>query len=288
MKCIDFDKKFQYHVTEWVKQHGKEFKNCDEMEDKMPQVYQEFLDLPADWLAGVKPGEYFEQFDSAKQLVDWMEDYEKQRVPVPDMLLNRISELGEAAQAPLMNLLGKERAPHEAKMSAVTLLREIGSQAPADLYVAMVSAWNGEDDLCENALESLQSMGESAVDRMRAALPQATPEGQMSLLTLLCDYQKDEALVDLALDLLGRRADMRALLADALARLGSEKALPTLLRLAASEETPYLDYIELRNAIEALGGEAPERQFDATDPDYEAMRGIEEAQLKRDEERHSH
>ena len=54
--------------------------------------------------------------------------------------------------------------------------------------------------------------------------------------------------------------------------MGDERALPALTALAASEETPYLDYIELRSAIEALGGEAPEREFDALDPAYEALR----------------
>ena len=48
-----------------------------------------------------------------------------------------------------------------------------------------------------------------------------------------------------------------------------------LQAMAASEETPYLDYIELRNAIEALGGDAPEREFDAEDPAYEAMRNMQ-------------
>ncbi len=279
MKCIDFDKKFQYYVTEWVKKHAKEFKNYDEMEDRMPEVYEEFLDLPADWLAGVKPGEYFERFDNAKQLVDWMEDYEKQRVPVPDMLLNRISALGKASEAPLMNLLSKERTPHTVRMSAVTLLREIESEAPIDLYLHWISGWQGEDELCENALESLQSLGASAADQMRAALPKSTREGQISLLTVLCDHQKDEELTDLALSLLETEESAHAVLSDVLARLGNDKALPALFRLAGSEETPYLDYIELRNAIEALGGEAPEREFDADDPDYQAMRSIEEHML---------
>ena len=69
--------------------------------------------------------------------------------------------------------------------------------------------------------------------------------------------------------------DRAAVLADCLGRLGDERALPVLMGLAASEETPYLDYIELRNAIERLGGEAPERNFDAEDPAYEAMRNMQ-------------
>ena len=241
----------------------------------MPKVYAQFLDTPADWLGGKKPGEYFDQFDKPKVLVDWMEDYFKQGVPVPDMLLNRVSALGTASEEALMRLLSKERTPAEARMCAVTLLREIESAAPMDAYIAWQVNRAEDDELADNALESLQSMGQIAVAPMRAAIKQANAEGREALLTLLADYPGDEALVDLAIELLLLRRDRAAVLADCLGKLGDERALPALKQLAAEEETGYLDYIELRNAIEALGGEAPERNFDAADPDYDALRSMQ-------------
>ena len=122
---------------------------------------------------------YFTQFDNALQLVNWMEDYFKQRIPVPDMLLNRISELGLAAEESLMNLLKKERATQEIRMAAVTLLREIDSVAPLEYYIGLQAIrGEGEDELADNALDSLASMGERAVEAMRAALPLASQDGQ--------------------------------------------------------------------------------------------------------------
>ena len=53
-------------------------------------------------------------------------------------------------------------------------------------------------------------------------------------------------------------------------RLGDTRALPALNQLAEAEGIRYLDYIELRSAIEALGGEAPAREF-YDDPEYEAL-----------------
>lgn len=278
MRCINFDKEFQRYLADWMKAHAKEYKNYDAMEDAMPEVYEKFLDTPVNWLAGAKPGEYFLQYDNPRQLVNWMEDYLKQRIPVPDMLMNRISELGAASEEALMALLDKERAPREAIMAAVTLLREIESEAPLARYVAWQAARDeGEDELADNALESLASMGESAVAAMRAALPGATPAGQEALLTLLAKFPGDEQVFSTALSLFNSRRERVAVLADCLAKLGDERALPALKALAASEETPYLDYIELRSAIEALGGDAPEREFDEKDPTYEAMRGMDES-----------
>ena len=276
MRCINFDKEFQRYLADWMKAHAKEYKNYDAMEDAMPQVYEQFLDTPVNWLAGAKPGEYFLQYENPRQLVNWMEDYLKQRIPVPDMLMNRISELGAASEEALMALLEKERAPREAVMAAVTLLREIESEAPLARYVGWQAVrGEAEDELADNALESLASMGESAVAAMRAALPGATPAGQEALLTLLSKFPGDEQVFSTALALFKARRDRVAVLADCLAKLGDERALPELKALAASEETPYLDYIELRSAIEALGGDAPEREFDEKDPAYEAMRGMD-------------
>lgn len=276
MRCINFDREFERYIAAWMKEHAKEYRTYDDMEAAMPDVYAQFLDTPVNWLQGMKPGEYFGQFDNARQLVNWMEDYFKQRIPVPDMLLNRISELGLAAEEPLLRLLDKESATQEIRMAAVTLLREIGSVAPAERYVAWQAArQEGEDELADNALDSLDSMGEAAVEAMRKALPSATPDGQEALLTLLCNYPGDEQVFETALELLKKRRDRAAVMADCLGKLGDERALPALKALAASEETPYLDYIELRNAIEALGGDAPEREFDAEDPAYEAMRSMQ-------------
>ena len=276
MRCINFDKEFERYVTVWMKEHAKEYRNYDEMEAAMPDVYETFLDTPVNWLSGAKPGEYFTQFDNARQLVNWMEDYFKQRIPVPDMLLNRIAELGLTAEEPLMNLLKKEKATQEIRMAAITLLREIDSVAPMEYYIGLQAIRReGEDELADNALDSLASMGERAVDAMRSALALASPDGQEALLTVLSDYPGDEKVFETALALLRTRRDRVAVLADCLGKLGDERALPALIALAASEETPYLDYIELRSAIEALGGDAPERDFDAEDPAYEAMRSMQ-------------
>ncbi|MDO5327244.1 MAG: hypothetical protein Q4G00_11065 [Clostridia bacterium] len=276
MRCINFDKEFERYVGAWMKENAKKYRNYDEMEAAMPEVYEEFLDTPVNWLSGAKPGEYFTQFDSARQLVNWMEDYFKQRIPVPDMLLNRIAELGLDAEEALMNLLKKDRATQEIRMAAITLLREIDSIAPMEYYIGLQAIrQEGEDELADNALDSLASMGERAVDAMRNALALSSPDGQEALLTVLSDYPGDEQVFQTALALLRARRDRVAVLADCLGKLGDERAIEPLKALAASEETPYLDYIELRSAIEALGGECPERDFDAEDPAYEAMRSMQ-------------
>ena len=258
MKCIDFDKAFSLFAMKWFKDHAKEYKNYDAMEAAMPEVYDRFLDAPADFLAGAKPGEYFRQWDDAKTLIDWMEDYFKQKVPVPDMLLNRITELGEPAEKRLYNLLQKERTPQEARMTAVSLLGEMGSTLPMQLYISWQLNRAYEDELCDAACEALAQMGEEALCSVLSYYPDTSGKVLPELLRLI---RKPDANV--------------AVLAGYLGRLGEEGALETLIDLALDEDLTYLNYIELRSAIEQLGGDAPEREFDESDPDYEAMQSLQ-------------
>jgi len=282
MKCIDFDKEFRYYLHQWMQKNNKKYKNMDAMEAAMPDVYRTFLDTPADFLAGKKPGEYFDTFTDPKQLVNWMEDYIKQRVPVPDMLLNRISALGLESEGPLVNLLQKERATSEIKMCAITLLREIDSAAPLDLYVSMQlnRGFEDQDELADNALESLGSLGERAKDAVRTAFDKANDAGKECLLSLLCDDTPDESLIQQSIALLQAHPERAAILSDYVSRLGDERAIPFLQHLAADEDTGYLDYIELRSAIEKLGGDAPEREFTENDPAYEALRSLDQLNRK--------
>lgn len=281
MKCIDFDKAFSLFAMKWFRDHAKEYKNYDAMEAAMPDVYARFLDTPADFLANQKPGEYFTQWDDAKTLVDWMEDYFKQRVPVPDMLLNRITQLGEPAEKRLYSLLQKERTPQEARMTAVSLLGELESTLPMQLYISWQLNREKEDELCDAACEALVQMGEEAIDPMLAFLADANDAGKEALCSVLSYYPQtsDKVLPEL-LRLIRLPEANVAVLAGYLGRLGDEGALETLIDLALEEDLTYLNYIELRSAIEQLGSDAPEREFDESDPEYEAMSRLQMPFLK--------
>ncbi len=273
MKCIDFDSRFGDYVKHWMEEHQDDYATMDEMEQDVPAVYAQFLDTPADWLDGEKPGEYFERYDDPAQLIDWMSDYLRQHVPVPDMLLNRISDLGERAAPGLNALLSDRAATAEKQMLAVTLLREIGSLLPLETYVDWQLERSLEDELCDNALDSLEQMGETARDAMLEALPAANEAGREALLSVLTRLPRDERVFDVLMELFDLAPQRRAILSAYLGRLGDDRALPRLLEAALEEDLRYLDYIELRAAIEALGGEAPEREF-YSDPEYEALQGL--------------
>ena len=147
MNCINFDSKFEQYMGVWMKNNADKYKNnMDVIEGMMPDVYMEFLAKPATWLGGKAPQDYFGQYDDAGMLVDWLCEYERRGVPVPDLLLDRIGELGESAEAPLLALLDDNGAPDAAVMTAISLLREIESTAPMQRYIERIAALAEPDE----------------------------------------------------------------------------------------------------------------------------------------------
>ena len=277
MKCINFDERFADFTAKWMKEHRGEYKTYDEMEDDLPRVYTEFLNMPAKWLDGVTPGAYFTQFEDAKDLVDWMVQYCQKDIPVPDMLMEQIQAVGRPCEKRLLTLLRDESdaIPEEARMTAIGLLRDMGSTLPKMLYIQWQMNREMKDDLADNALDSLRDMGKEALQPMLENLNKANEAGQEALLDVLANFPGHENVYQLAVRLFEKNPNRRALFASYLAKLGDPRALPILIAAANEENCRYMDFIELRAAIEELGGEAPEREF-YDDPEYEALHPMDD------------
>ena len=274
MPIINFDERFADYLSEWTTAHKDRYANFDEMEDDMPRVYLSFLNTRAKWLGNVTPGSYFTQFEDPKVLVDWLREYCEDGTPVPDLLLEQITTVGKPCEKRLVALLKEEDAPEEARMIAVELLREMESDQPKMLYIRWQLDREAKDDLKDNALESLVLMGEAVVQPILQELPKAGAAGEEALLEVLSHFPGNEQIFKLAMRLFEERKEKRALFAGYLAKLGDDRALPALIQAAEAPDLPYLTFIEIRNAIDELGGVCPEREYE-DDPEYEALRRLE-------------
>ena len=274
MPIINFDEHFAEFTTAWMKDHGDEYRNYDEMENDLPRIYMMFLNTRAGWLGSLTPGSYFTQFEDPKVLVDWMHEYCRQGVPVPDLLSEQITFVGKPCEKRLVELLKDPEGEEEAKMLAITLLRDLESTQPRSLYIQWQLDREEKDELRDYALESLREMGPAVVQPILQVVNQANRAGQEALLEVLADYPGNEQAFQLALRLFRENPARRALFAGYLAKMGDDRALPELEKAATEPEVGYLTYIELRNAIERLGGNCPEREYDE-DPEYEALRGTD-------------
>lgn len=271
MTLIDFDARFSQFLRAWLEEHQDECHDLDEVEAMMPTLYEEFAAQPADWLSGLSPRAYFEKMENPRQLLDLMLSYLNGEVPVPDLLLERICDMDLACEDALLYVLYDLNQQMEARMLAIRLLTEIGSIKPLPYYLSLQMDREDQDELADQALDSLEEMGDVAVEAMLDALPQANDLGREALLSTLSRHPGHPEVYEGLIRLFDAYPERQAILAAYLGRLGDERALPLLLERAQEEGISYLDFIELRAAIEALGGEAPEREFLA-DPQYDALR----------------
>jgi len=272
MELINFDERFNDALNDWMEKNRKKFKRPEEMEDAAPEFYMKWLETPADWLEGAAPGTYFERYRDADELVKLLVEYVSQEVPVPDPLLDRISDLG--SEEPVLQLLRDQTAPCEARMHAVELLRQLDSTAPMVDYIRWQVERGEDEELLDNALDSLRGMGDAVRRPAEMAFRAADEAGKEALLDVLSDFPCSDEVLQFAIKQFKEHADKRALYAGYLGKLGDDRALEPLLDAAEDKDISYIDFIEVRNAIERLGGEAPVRDFTG-DPTYAAVKRLQ-------------
>lgn len=272
---INFDERFTKYAETWVREQLKAGKNPEALEEQIPELYMRFINTPAHWLDGVAPAVYFSRWEDPVELIEMLREYENQKVPVPDLLLERLTDLGDKSVHALMELAADKQAPRSLRVTAMNLLIELDTSEPMPLCVELVSEREREDDLADAAADLLRNLGMEAVDLLLEALEGASDAAADTILDLLCNFRGIERVYEETVVRFLRDADHRALHASFLAKLGDSRAIEHLKRASELSDLNYLDYIEIRNAIEELGGDLPaEREF-AGDPYYESMKRLD-------------
>lgn len=274
-KLIDFDQRFHQYLHRWMEQNAARYPKVEDMEAQMPQVYLDFVNQRAGWLEGRSPGEYFAAINDPEQGVAMLREYQRQGVPIPDLLLERLVDLGTASVPPLMKLVRDQDAPEDLRAAALNLLIELGSDAPMEDCLALVDAREEDDDLADVAAELLQALGPKPVPQMLKRLPGASPSALATYLDLLCNFPGDERIYEYTMGEFLKRPAQRAMFASFLGKLGDQRAIEPLRQAMSMDDINYLDYLEIANAIEMLGGEAGNRDRDFSgDPYYESLRQL--------------
>lgn len=272
MKIYDFDAKFFEYAQTWMALHPGLTEK--QVEESYNEIMLNFLNAPAKWLGGETPGTYFNRYDQPKDLMKLVEEYDKRDIGLPEPLYTRIVSLGESCAQPLTRIASDTDKPESLRASAIAMLRDIGSDAPRALFVDLASKCREPNELSEMASDILSASDESVVDELLSRYESAPEYAQMLILDICCNFPKHEGLFDLCIHKLRNRPDERAYYASLLGKIGDERAIDPLKSFLSLSDLTYLDYIELRNAIESLGGDAGDERTFYGDPDYEAMRNI--------------
>ena len=274
MKLIDFDQQFQKYVAQWVKDNRSKYKNMDELEEQVPELYLRWLNEPADFIGGATPGLYFSDVKDPAELIDLLKAYDEQGISVPDLLLESITSRGEAI-VPALMALAREDGRDVLNVTAINSLIEIGSTEPMAMCIDLIAGAKEANELTDVSAELLQNIGRAVVNPILERMDACSPAAQETFLDVLCNFPGDERIYNYVTEAFKTRYDRRALFASYLAKLGDDRALPMLKDALTLSDLNYLDYIEIVGAIESLGGEVDETRDFTGDPYYESLRKMQ-------------
>ncbi|MBN2878106.1 MAG: hypothetical protein JXN65_00575 [Clostridia bacterium] len=277
---IDFDNKFREYLQKWMKENADQYKTPEDMEADAMDLYADWMNSPADWLEGEAPAEYYAKFESAEELISILVEHLNSDVGVPDLLLDAISEFGDESKDSLVKLIHLEydiveNKKEEAQMLAINLITELDDTFLFDEYIDMLFNEKASEDICGLIIERFEFAGKEIAEKILAKLSGTESElVKLRCADVLVNFPGDDRIYNLLSNMFNEYTDT-ALLAAYLGKYGDNRALAMLKEALDWPDINYLDYIEIRHAIEELGSECEHyRKFEG-DPYYESLKNLE-------------
>lgn len=256
MKPIDFDGLFDQKLAKYLKENAGKFTE-KQWEDKIPLLYQKFGDTYLKSI-GFTPREYYKRM-SDKELVDTLLAHIKEEVPVSDFLCREL----ESRDCPEEILPLLKCKDEQLLMLAVNLA---GANPIAfDAYFALLKG-EADREIKDAVVDQLKVNADAAKARALAFLNEGI-EKELMLEVLSRVRERDETVYEVLLNAFREGEDL-PMHASYLAAYGDSRALPVLLERIAGEDINFLEFRELKYAIEALGGEYTEERDFSDDPYY--------------------
>lgn len=271
---IDLEHLFHHYVADHLHKAGKLDEDAaGEMAEKL---YAEWADAPCAALDGCSPRAWFARLDTPEALVETLTAYARADMEPPELLLDRFFDVGAICAAPLEALARNAGESAALRAQALDLLNGLDEARAVCVATDAVLAAQESDAFCELAAEILASRVDADVaDRLLDGYDAAPDFARTLILEALCNFPGDARVYERMLEMLKNRPEQRADAARLLGRYGDARAIEPLKALLDLTDIGYYEYMEVRNAVEALGGEVEnEREFYG-DPDYEYLRELE-------------
>ncbi len=260
MKLMDFDGLFDEKLALYMSNNqGKHTER--EWEDVIPKLYKQFGDTRIPKI-GCTPKEYYARMTDS-ELADTLRAHLEEEVPVPDFLCEEMENRGKVES--LLPLLQSDKT--DAVSYAIHFIGE--NKAAFDDYFTILTENRLTEDIRSDVTDILRARADEVKDRAIDLYRQGVAKDYM--LEILSRLQKkEEEVFQLLLSafLEDERLSTRS---GYLAAYGDERALPYLLSRIEDRSLGFVDFQELKYAIEALGGEYNEPRDFSADKDYIAI-----------------
>ncbi len=265
---IDFDKLFENYADRYYVEHESEYDSPDDFARDLDKVYHEWATSPQDVLGGISPSEFFNRVPTA-ELVDILKGACAGENNPSSLLYDRIAT--EPIVLPDLVALANETDDEKLLTVTMSLISELGGAA--DVFYLDMLERNVDAAVKEQCIEALCDHAEDVKDELIARAKAADDVGMIELYIEPLTYctPGDDDILEL-LRLLLRTDPNVAYVAALMGRYGDTRATADLYPLL--DTCDYAEFLEIRNAIEELGGAVDDKYRDfSDDPLFQAVKG---------------
>ncbi len=260
MKLIDFDGMFDEKLTVYMTQNKNKHTER-EWEDVIPKLYKKFGDTRIAKI-GCTPKEYYGRMTN-EDLVQTLKAHLVEDIPVPEFLCTEIEERGEAET--LLSMLKEEES--EAVSYAINLIGD--NEKAYESYFDILAKNRLTEDIRSDVTDILRLHADEVKEYAISLYEQGIAKEYMLEILSRVKVREEKIYALLLADF--HKAEESSKQAGYLAAYGDERALPHLLSRIEDKSIGFVEFQELKYAIEALGGEYDEPRDFSADKDYIAV-----------------
>lgn len=266
MKLYDFDGMFDEKLGEYVKNNADKYRES-EWENIIPALYKKFGDTFIKSVGDTPNGFYAKMSD--EELVTALKTHLKKQVPVSEYLCNAI-EKRNTVQLLLPLLRGSES---EAEY-AVNLIGADNAAIPE--YMRIIVSKDASRDLKDACVDLVKEKADLATSQVVGYYKKGVEREYMLEIMSRSVIRSDEVF-EILLNEFRTDPDNVPMHASYLAAYGDERAMQYLLDKIDEEGISFVEFRELKFAIEALGGEYTKVRDFSSDPYFELIKSRSEA-----------
>lgn len=261
MKLYDFDGMFEKKLSDYLTKNSDKYKE-EEWEELIPKLYEKFGNTVLKTI-GKTPNEYYAEFTD-EELIKTLSAHLKNGVPVSDFLCMAIE--GRNAEQLLLPLLNGSTEEAE---YAINLLGS--ADCALEKYMQMLCDSQSSEDRKNSCVDLLKEKADS-VKQVAIKNYSNGVEKEYMLEILSNCKEKSEQIFQILLNEFRCDSENIPMHASYLATYGDDRALSYLLEKIDEDGITFIEFTELKYAIEALGGEYDKERDFSNDPYYAVIK----------------
>ena len=246
---IDIDALFDEYLNDFIEKNGNVLSATD-IEKKIADLYVEFGNAPCDELGGLSPIEYFNSLPTEELLTLFKEGIEDGD-SASDYLCSALEKRVDAEDRLLEMALGKNE---ELAVCAINVLSAMSLEKSLKKFVEVLSTQKPQATIIDVLTEALCANADIVKEYViKAYNPNGA--GAESFEEVFSNMSKDERVFKLLYACFLNSKSNLAINASYLAKYGDDRALTVLYSTFKRNDLSIIEYSEIKNAIEKLGGE---------------------------------